>query len=181
MSAWHVGGTRGSVIGSSAAGVLGISVVREKREVGGVYEMCMCLARGGVGGKGGEWMRGLGLGFTNPVETGGVCLCLGCGSVGGVGGEWGVGMVLSAESGWVVLRLFQVSAYCARRIPEHLRCIQCSIVLHLFDICFLPCICLWQTSKTRLVYVLLSDLRSIQWLCTSMFLERCMAWKQGHA
>ena len=35
-------------------------------------------------------MRGLdlGLGFTNPVGTGGVldvCLCLGCG---GVGGEW---------------------------------------------------------------------------------------------
>ena len=39
----------------------------------------MCLARDGVGGEGGEWMRGLGLGFTNPVETGGVfdvCLCL---------------------------------------------------------------------------------------------------------
>ena len=36
-------------------------------------------------------MRGLGLGFTNPVVTGGVldvCLCLGCGGVGGVGGEW---------------------------------------------------------------------------------------------
>ena len=31
--------------------------------------MCMCLARGGVGGEGGERMRGLGfdLGFTNPV------------------------------------------------------------------------------------------------------------------
>ena len=48
--------------------------------------MCMCLARGGVGGGGGgwcEWMRGLGLGFTNPVGTGGVwdvCLCFGwCG------------------------------------------------------------------------------------------------------
>ena len=47
--------------------------------------MCMCLARGGVGGEGGEWMRELGLGFTNPVGTGGVldmCLCFGC------GGEW---------------------------------------------------------------------------------------------
>ena len=32
--------------------------------------MYMCLARGGVGGEGGEWMRGLGLGFTNPVGTG---------------------------------------------------------------------------------------------------------------
>ena len=40
---------------------------------------------------GGEWMRELGLGFTNPVGTWGVlymCLCFGCGGVGGVGGEW---------------------------------------------------------------------------------------------
>ena len=42
----------------------------------------------------GEWVRRLGLGFTIPVETGGVwgvCLCLGCGGVGGVGrgaGAW---------------------------------------------------------------------------------------------
>ena len=37
----------------------------------------------------GEWMRELGLGFTNPLGTGGVldmCLCFGCGAVGGVGG-----------------------------------------------------------------------------------------------
>ena len=27
--------------------------------------MCMCLAWGGVGG---EWIKGLGLGFTNPVR-----------------------------------------------------------------------------------------------------------------
>ena len=36
-------------------------------------------------------MRELGLGFTNPVETGGVLdmwLCSCCGGVGGVGGEW---------------------------------------------------------------------------------------------
>ena len=36
-------------------------------------------------------MRGFGLGFTNPVGTGGVldvCLCFGCGGVGGVDGEW---------------------------------------------------------------------------------------------
>ena len=36
-------------------------------------------------------MRGLCLGLTNPVGTGGVldvCLCLGCGGVSGVGGEW---------------------------------------------------------------------------------------------
>ena len=38
-------------------------------------------------------MRGLGLGFTNPVGIGGVldvCLCLGCG---GVGGKWVGGLV----------------------------------------------------------------------------------------
>ena len=40
-------------------------------------------------------MRELGLGFTNPVGTGGVlamCLCFGCGGVGGVGAEWVVGL-----------------------------------------------------------------------------------------
>ena len=56
---------------------------------------------GGVGIEGVEWMRGLGLGFTNPVGTGGVldvCLCFGCGVMGGVGGEWlGPG---SGEVGW---------------------------------------------------------------------------------
>ena len=50
--------------------MLWLSVVRGIRGVGGVCEMYMCLARGGVGGEGGEWMRGLGLGFTNPVGTG---------------------------------------------------------------------------------------------------------------
>ena len=42
-----------------------------------------------------ERMRGLGLGFTNPVGTGGVldvCLCLGCGGVGGVCGECAGGL-----------------------------------------------------------------------------------------
>ena len=49
--------------------------------------MGMCLAQCGVGGK---WMRGLGLGFTNPMGTWGVCLWFGCGGVcvGSVGGEW---------------------------------------------------------------------------------------------
>ena len=77
-------GTRGSGVLSSTCDVL-------VRGVGGVYDMCMCLARGCVGGEGGEWMRELGLGFTNPVGTVGVfdmCLCFGCGCVGGVGGEW---------------------------------------------------------------------------------------------
>ena len=60
---------------------------------------------GGVGGERGEWMRELGLGFTNPVGTGGVldmCLCFGCGGVGGVGGEW-VGAWTRVRSGGVVL------------------------------------------------------------------------------
>ena len=61
-------GTRGSGVLSSTCGVLEMSVVRG---VGGVCD--------------------LGLGFTNPVWTGGVldeCLCFGCGGVGGVGEEW---------------------------------------------------------------------------------------------
>ena len=62
----------------------------------------MCLARGGVGGQGGEWMRRLGLDITNPVGTGGeldVCLCFGCGGVGGVRGEW-VGGLDQGLEGW---------------------------------------------------------------------------------
>ena len=39
--------------------------------------------------------------------------------------------------------------YCAWRIPAHLRCTQCSILLHLMDICFLSCICLWQISQIQ--------------------------------
>ena len=47
-----------------------------------------------------ERMRGLGLGFHNPVGTGGVLdvrLCFGCGGVGGVGGEWVVGLDQSLQ------------------------------------------------------------------------------------
>ena len=42
-------GTRSSGVFSSTGGVLEMSVVRG---VGGVCDMCMCLARGGVGGEG---------------------------------------------------------------------------------------------------------------------------------
>ena len=94
-------GTRGSGVLSSTGDVL-------VRGVGGVCDMCMCLARGGVGGEGGEWMRE----FTNPLGTGGVldmCLCFGCGGVGGVGGEWartrvgsGGGVLCLCESGFSV-------------------------------------------------------------------------------
>ena len=64
--------------------------------------MCMCFARGGVGVEGGEWMRGLSLGITNHVGTGGVFdvyLCFGCGGVGGVGGKWVGGLDQGCE-GW---------------------------------------------------------------------------------
>ena len=49
VTAWHVGGTRGSGIVSSTTDVVGMSVVRGLRGVGRVCEMCMCLARSGVG------------------------------------------------------------------------------------------------------------------------------------
>ena len=52
LSAGDVSGTRGSGIGSSAADVLWMSMERGMRGFGGVCEMCMCLARGGVGGEG---------------------------------------------------------------------------------------------------------------------------------
>ena len=80
VSVGPVGGTRGSDIVSSAADVLEMSVLPGMRGVGGVCEMC--LSQGGVWGFG-EVMRGLG--FTNPVETGGVlyvCQFLVCAGVG---------------------------------------------------------------------------------------------------
>ena len=46
----YMAGTRGSGALASACDVLKMSVVRG---VGGVCDMCMCLARGGVGG---EWV-----------------------------------------------------------------------------------------------------------------------------
>ena len=96
VSSGHVDGTRGSSIVSSVSDVLWM------RGVGEVCEMCMCLVRGGVGGERGEWMRGLGLGFTNPVRTRrvlDVCLCLGCC---GVGGEWIGGLDQSGGVGGVM-------------------------------------------------------------------------------
>ena len=53
--------------------------------------------------------------------------------------------VVSLDSLWSWQ--IQVSVYCARRIPAHLRCTQCSILLHLIDICFLTCVCMWQISQ----------------------------------
>ena len=88
-----MGGTR---VLASAGAVLAMSVVRG---VGGVCDTCMCLARGWVGG---EWVTGLGLGFTNSGGTCGkwnMCPCFGCGGVGGVGGEW-VGGLGQGLGGW---------------------------------------------------------------------------------
>ena len=52
---------------------------------------------------------------------------------------------MSCESGWQV----QVSVYSFCRIPAQLGYTQCSILLHLMNICFLPCICLWQISQIQ--------------------------------
>ena len=54
------------------------------------------------GAVGGEWVTGLGLGFTNSGSTWGkwdMCLCFGCGCVGGVGREW-VGGLGQGLGGW---------------------------------------------------------------------------------
>ena len=49
---------------------------------------CVCVWLGAEG-VGGEWMTGLGLGFTSSGGTWGKWdMCLGCGGMGGVGGEW---------------------------------------------------------------------------------------------
>ena len=80
VSIGHLGGTRGSEIVSSTADVLGMSEVCGMRGVGGVCEMCM-FGSGRRGRRGVEWMRELGLGFTNPVGPGGVL------DVGGIDGE----------------------------------------------------------------------------------------------
>ena len=64
--------------------------------------------------------------------------------LGGWGGVMSVCIVsLDSMCRWQV----RVSVYCARLIPAHLRCTQCSILWHLIDICFLTCICLWQISE----------------------------------
>ena len=114
----------------------------------------MCLARGGVGG---EWMRGLGLDFTNPLGAGTVFgrvsvvwlwWCESCrrgvgrGLGPGSGGCCSVMSVLDTSLDSLCKWQVQVSVYSAWRIPAHLRCTQCSILLHLMDICFLTCICL---------------------------------------
>ena len=90
--------------------------------------------------------------FANPIGTGrvlDVCLSFGCG---GVHGEC-VGCLDQGLEGWwcyvCVSSEFGFFVCCAKRIPTHLRCTQCSILLHLIDIGFLPYMCLWQISKIQ--------------------------------
>ena len=61
-----MGSICGSCIMHCVDDVLEMSVVHWVRAVGGVREMCMAWL--GVC----EWVRGFGLGFTNPVGTEGV-------------------------------------------------------------------------------------------------------------
>ena len=103
-------------------------------------------------------------GFTNSGGTWGKWdngMCVGCGGVGDVGGEWvgGLGQGLGGWSGVMSLCAMslyymcwwqvQVSVYCARQISAHLRCTQYPIMLHLIDICFLTCLCMWQISQIQ--------------------------------
>ena len=75
-----MGGTRGSGIVSSSFDVIGLTCgVWDNRSWWSVCNLYV-FGLGGVRGEMGEWMRGLDLGFTNPVGTVGVldvCLCLG--------------------------------------------------------------------------------------------------------
>ena len=107
---------------ASAGDVLEISVMRG---VGGVYDMCLCFGCGGVGG---EWVGGL------DQSLGGWC---------------GVMSVCVVSLDYLCRWQVQLYVYCARRISAHLRCTQCSILLHLIDLCFLICICLWHISQIQ--------------------------------
>ena len=67
----------------------------------------------------------------------------------GLGGCGGVMSVCVVSLDYMCRWHVQVSVYCTRRITAHLMCTQCSIMLHLVDICFLTCICLWQISQIQ--------------------------------
>ena len=105
VSAEHVGGTHGSCIVSSAADLLGMSVVRGMKGVGGVCESVWLRAAWEEMG----WIRGFGV-FICPVETGGVFdLCLWVAVVWVVWGMWmvcGVGGVGGVSGERVVFTVF---------------------------------------------------------------------------
>ena len=80
----------------------------------------------------------------------------------GVGGVGALGDLIHGLRGWggvmsvCVVSLnylwrwhVHASVYCVRRISAHLMRTQCSIPLHLIDICFLTCICLWQVWRMQ--------------------------------
>ena len=80
-----------------------------------------------------------------------VCLCLGCSVVVGewVGAWtriWRYDVVVRVSLDYLCRWHVQVYVYCARRIPEHLRCT-------LSISCFLSCICLWQKIQNCLCVV----------------------------
>ena len=60
---------------------------------------CVCVWLGRGGRCWGEWVTGLGVGFTNSEGRVGYMSVFGCGSVGGVGGEW-VGGLGQGLGGW---------------------------------------------------------------------------------
>ena len=66
----YMGGTRGSCIMSSVYDVLWIRFGGWEAEELVEYVKCVCVWLGARWEVRGEWMRVLGLGFTNSVETG---------------------------------------------------------------------------------------------------------------
>ena len=68
----------------------------------------------------------------------------------------------------------QLSVYCVWRIIAHLMCTQCSIMLQLIDICFLPFICLWQISQ---IHTCLFDVVGPRFVSTS---PACMRSSASH-
>ena len=97
VSTGYVGGTCGAGIVSSTAHLLGMSVVRGMRGVGGVCEMCMCLAGGCVEERGlvderigfGLYQSCVNRGSVGRVSVFGLRLCACC--------WWGVGRGLGPE------------------------------------------------------------------------------------
>ena len=92
-----MGGTRGLGIMSSAADVLWINVLRGMRGVGGVCEMCMCLARAvwvkrGVSG-GEDWVWALPI-LWEQGSVGRVCVLVVVVWVGAWTKVWRGGVVL---------------------------------------------------------------------------------------
>ena len=67
---------------------------------------------------------------------------------------------------------------CLVDIPVHLRCTQCSILLHLIDICFLPCIYLLQISQiqTSLCVIVGPAFLHGHLFCMATFPKKTLYW-----